>query len=103
MVARLSKALNFAPHIYKPRMERGWSYEFISGASALCIFDLIKLTREVLPQINVPLLGCFSKKDWLTRGTATTLALNVDKAFLNIQWFNQSGHIMPLGVQLRNN
>ena len=62
MVARLSKALNFAPRIYKPRMERGWSYEFISGASALCIFDLIKLTREVLPQINVPLLGCFSKK-----------------------------------------
>ena len=37
----------------------------------------------------------FFEKNWLTRGTATTLALNVDKAFLNIQWFNRSGHIMP--------
>jgi carboxylesterase len=98
-IGKLGAKLNITVNIKKPPMERGWSYEFLTGKSSLAVFDAMKLANANIHKINVPLLACYSKKDFTTSSTPKIIQSKIDPKFLELQWFNRSGHVMPLDCQ----
>lgn len=98
-IGKLSAKLNISIGVNKPPMEKGWSYEFITGKSSLAVFDAMKLANANLHKINVPLLACYSKKDITTSSTPKILKSKINPDLLNLQYYNRSGHVMPLDCQ----
>jgi carboxylesterase len=98
-VGKLGAFLNISVPVKKPPQEKGWSYEFVTGKSSLAVFDLMKLANQNLEKISIPMLACYSQKDFVTRSTPSLLEKKMDPSKFTLKMFNESNHIMPLDVQ----
>ncbi len=75
------------------------SYPFFNTKSIRQLHLLAKLVTKDLHQIQCPVLVCHSKKDLDIDPVITQWISNSVQGPVSIEWFNESGHTMPLDVQ----
>ncbi len=75
------------------------SYDFTNIRSLFELLKLSRVARKNLSNITCPVFHCHSKKDdVITPKVAQMVEENVSGP-VEVQWFNRSGHTMPLDVQ----
>ncbi len=75
------------------------SYPFFNTKSIRQLYLLAKLVAKDLHKIQCPVLVCHSKKDLDIDPIITQWISNSVQGPVLIEWFNESGHTMPLDVQ----
>jgi carboxylesterase len=88
---------NITVPMFKPPLEKGWSYEFNAAKAGKAVVQLAKMAIEAAPRITIPFFGCYSKKDFVSWRTGDYLeALSRTHPNFSIKWFPNSGHVMLL-------
>ena len=75
------------------------NYAFLNSNAVKQLFKISKIARKNLHKITCPVLECHSHLDnVITSKVVDELRENIHGPFTN-QWFDKSGHSMPLSVQ----
>jgi len=75
------------------------AYKFASAHATVELQRIAKYSRDRLDQVLVPVYVAHSQRDRLVDPIVCTWIQNRVKGNVQIEWFNRSGHTMPLDVQ----
>lgn len=76
-----------------------YSYPFVGAKSGKEMHKISQLGKKLLPEITCPMLECHSQNDETIDPLVAKWIRDRVSGPVEIKWFNESGHTMPLDVQ----
>jgi carboxylesterase len=92
------KHMNTIVHTKPKQAFRNVNYGILSSRAGNQLYELAVETRARVPLIHCPVLVIHSRKDNVQPITTTKFLQKTLKSPLEIAWFNNGGHTMPLDV-----
>ena len=74
-------------------------YEFENARAGRALWEVSRYTRDRLDQVSCLVFIAHSRNDPTIPAEATEMAQNRCKGPLEVQWFDLSGHVLPLDIQ----
>lgn len=74
-------------------------YPFENSRAGRALWEVSHYTRDRLDQVTCPAFIAHSRKDVTIPAASTQLASDRCQGSLEVQWFDLSGHVLPLDIQ----